>query len=248
MAWEEISDEDYNAMLYLLEDTELEVHELLNHSTVFVHRVSEMWETAKYHLIVYVTNPSIYKKNQNKLTQMVGRISSKYTEVSRNRIVKEQVRFDKSSIQILHNRYVPIQTPWEDINGMQSELLYDLKTAKSRFDFNNIGNSCRNLLQEVAKEVFNPEIHKAPIGKQVADGNYKNGLHTYIKYELGGGENEKLRAYALASVETAEKGIDLANSLTHGTNSDKMEAELCVQGTLNVISLVKLIEGNKSST
>jgi hypothetical protein len=67
-------------------------------------------------------------------------------------------------------------------------------------------------------------------------------LHSYIKAELVGDTSVELRKFAEAAIDMAENAVDLANAVTHRTETDKMVAEVCVMGTITVISIVNFIE------
>lgn len=233
----------FQYLLHLFDtSTTYDVHEFLSHSKVYTSRDYSSGFSDAYAFRI-VVDPEIFKKYQSILKQFKVSISSKFYQFTQIPITKVDVFPDLNRFMILENRIVPINTPWEQINKSQNNLLEQLRTAKETVDFQNIGNTSRTLLQNLSSIIFKPEKHKPEKPDiDVSEAKFKNRLHTYIKYELGGSENKELRDYAISVVTTAEKSIDLSNKLTHDLNANSLMAEFCVISTIAVISLLKLID------
>jgi hypothetical protein len=97
------------------------------------------------------------------------------------------------------------------------------------------------MLEKLANLVFVYERHKpSDPNIDVGQDKYKNRLHSYIRVELCGNENDALRQYAESAISSVEKAVDLANALTHKTEANRTFAEACIIGTISAISLIKL--------
>jgi hypothetical protein len=150
---------------------------------------------------------------------------------------------DYSKLEIYNSEIRPVLTAWEELNKAQSHLIEQLKKSHNNLDIKNIGNSARSILQLTANIVFKKVKH-SPKDKavDVSPEKYKNQLHSYIKAELIGDSAVELRKFAEAAIDMAENAIDLANAVTHRTETEKTVAEVCVMGTITVISVVNYIE------
>ena len=96
---------------------------------------------------------------------------------------------------------------------------------------------------KVSNLIYDHSKHKPSDPKiDVGPDKYKNRLHSYVKAELSGESNRELRLFAESAIDTIKKSIDLANTLTHKTESERIFAEVCVIGTISTISIIKLIE------
>lgn len=230
----------YQYLLHLFDKTETEKpHEFLTYSDVYYSPDwSSSFKNAKK--LLFVVNPEIYKKYDNNLKSLERAIGKKFYKFTKIYISDTDSIPDLKKFQILKNGIVPIFTEWEDINIRQKRILEQLRTAKEIIDFQNIGNSCRTLMQKISEIVFDEFKHIAPEKIDLSVGKFKNRLHTYIKTELGGSSNKELKDYALSAITTAEKSIDLANKLTHDMNADLIIAETCVISTISAISVIKL--------
>jgi hypothetical protein len=219
-----------------------DAHEFLIHSSIHREKDYSSPFSDAYRLFIIV-NPEIFKKYQGQIKQFENTISSKIYQFTHSHISKVSTVPDLRNFQILENRIVPINTPWEDINAGQKHLLNLQRMAKEIIDFQNIGNSCRTLLQKLANIIFKPTKHISEDKSiDLSESKFKNRLHTYIRVELAGSNNKELRDYALSVITTAEKSVDLANKLTHDLNATPFMAESCVISTVTVINIVKLIE------
>lgn len=236
-----ISEKLYQFLVHLFDTrTTYDIHEFLLHSEIHVQIDfnSKLLTPGDMHIIV---DPEIYKKYNGSLNSFKSEIGSKYREFAHMTITGVQVYPNLNKFQILNNRITPVVTPWEEINSLQAHLIDQLRTAEKTIDFQNIGNTSRTLLQKVANHVFDPLKHIAPDAIDLGEAKFKNRLHTYIKTELANSKQE-LRDYAISVITTAEKSVDLANTLTHDLKANLMMAESCVISVVTVISLVKMIE------
>lgn len=236
-----ISEKEHQYLIHLFDTTTTkDIHEFLTHSEIHVLRDfnSRLNTPGDMHIIV---DPEIYKKYNGYLSSFKGSIGTKFKEFTHTNITGVQVFPDLQKFQILNNSIAPIETPWEEINALQRHLIEQLRTAKKTIDFQNVGNTARTLLQKVATQVFDPKKHTAPDNIDLSEGKYKNRLHTYIRAELTD-EKKELKDYAIAVTTTAEKSIDLANTLTHDLKANLLMAESCVISVVTVIGLIKMIE------
>lgn len=219
-----------------------DIHEFLTYSTIYRESAYNPQYSDPYRFLL-VVNPEIYKKYQGYIGQFENSISSKFYQFTRSYITEIKTIPDLNKFQILENRILPIHTPWEEINSGQNHLLNLQRTAKETIDFQNVGNSCRTILQKLANIVFKPTKHISEDNNiDLNEGKYKNRLHSYIRTELSGSNHKELRDYALSVITTAEKSVDLANKLTHDLNATPLMSESCVISTITVISIIKLIE------
>ena len=182
-----------------------------------------------------------------KLYSTLSAISRKFKEdinnISELTVDKVRILPDYEKMTIVNSEIRPVYTKWEEINDGQEKLLSLLKTSGDSFDFMNIGNTSRAILQKVSDIVYNHDEHKpTDITLDVSSGKFKNRLHSYIKAELKGDSNRSLRQFAESAIETVEKSIDLSNTLTHKLAAERIFAEVCIIGTISAISIIKLIE------
>ncbi len=221
--------------------TTYDVHEFLSHSNI--HKEKDYGSSiSDAHKLFIIVNPEIFKKYQGRIKQFEDAISSKLYQFSHIYISRVTTFPDLKSFRILENRISTVVTPWQEINDGQNHLINLQRTAKETIDFQNVGNSCRTLMQKLANIVFNPEKHiSEDKNVDLSEAKFKNRLHTYIRVELVGSENKELRDYALSVITTAEKSVDLANKLTHDLNATPLMAESCLISTVTVISIIKLI-------
>lgn len=234
-----VSENFFQYLLHLFDNpATVDIHEFLSHSTIEFEEGA--YGEVSFHITVH---PEIFKKHHGYLTQFENSIKYKSQIIAPDlRIKKISVFPDLEKFQIIANRIVPVYTPWEEINSDQNHLISLLRLAKETIDFQNIGNCARTLLQKIANTVFEEKKHVAEDPKVgLSEGQFKNRLHTYIKFELQGNTHKKFRDYAESVITTAEKSVDLANELTHDLNANSFMAESTVISTITVISIIKLI-------
>ncbi len=232
-------------LIHLTDTIDLtEFRELLIHSKLYTTEDDDMFGNPVTELRV-IMDPEVFKSFVLKSEQHKKTFIEQVNQISPLKINRVKVYPDLDNFQILQNRIVPIITPWQEINLGQNELLNQLRTANHEMDFQNIGNSCRTLLQKITTEIFRQEKHVAD-GYDLSEAKFKNRLHTYIKCELGGEKNKEMRDYASTLVTLTEKSCDLSNKLTHDLNASSMMAESCVISTISVISIIRLIQKRQS--
>ncbi len=239
----EMPEKTFQYLLHLFDtSTTYDVHDFLIHSKISVEKDYTSGFSDSMGLFILL-DPEIFKKYQGSIKQFENNISSKLSQFTNTHIYKVKTYPDLKRFQILENRIVPINTPWQEINSGQTHLLNLQRTATETIDFQNIGNSSRTLLQKVANIVFNPTKHICSDKNiDLGEAKFKNRLHTYIRSELTGSENKELRDYSYSVITTSEKSVDLANKLTHDLKANRLMSELCVISTVTVISIIKLIE------
>jgi len=235
---------------YLFEDTDFEyVKDFLTHSEIFYEKdpfyisrdllsISILKGGIK---LTIISNPEAYKLYYDKFEKIKQLLIKRMPEISGYDVTHVHIKPDINKFKYIENKYTPIITPWDEINEMQTVLFKQLKSAVLPIDYQNIGNTCRTIMQKISNHVFDPLIYTDTDGKDVSEGCYKNRLHTVIKTELGGSDNKPIRAFSLAIIDSAEKAINLANDLTHSLNADPFIAESCVIGTISVINIIKIV-------
>ena len=127
---------------------------------------------------------------------------------------------------------------WPEVSNALDRILQSSSIAESEIDFQNVGNSCRELIISLAQNVYNPSIHgdKNNDGKTISKTDAMGMLTNYFSHTLSGSSNELFRKYAKAA-------NDLANMLTHKRNATKKDMLITISATLSLINLVGVIEG-----
>lgn len=204
-----------------------------------------LFDRASYSESYYLTlrvNPSFFTDNYADIDRMSGLIRHYINTSSELKIDKISIKPNYERISVLNSEISIIETPWEEINALQKQLIEQIKVSVNSIDFQNIGNTSRTLMDKIARLVFNPEIHKPSIQNiDVSNGKFKNQLHTYISETLKGGENQELRQFSKSAVDFTEDAIDLMNQTTHKLDVRKHFAEVCIISTINIVSLIKAI-------
>lgn len=67
------------------------------------------------------------------------------------------------------------------INELQKKLIENIKMSNQSIDYQNIGNTSRTIMDKLARNVFDPLIHKSDNPEiSLQNGNLKiNFTHTY---------------------------------------------------------------------
>ena len=235
---------EFEYLCHLFDDSKTDyIYKVLSHSEI---RIEGSGPPYFYLTLNLLCDPEIYKIYSGSKDEITGRILSKIEGTFENlhKIKKVNLIPDLSRFQLLNNQYQTIQTPWHDINSDQELILSMLKSAQSAIQVQNIGNTGRTILQKIANHLFDSSKHCEP-GKDIPAGKYKNRLHAIIKYNLKDFSRSEFQEYANSQIETAEKSVDLANTLTHSLNAFQALAELCVISVLSVVSVMKVIHGLK---
>lgn len=199
----------------------------------------------KIYKVHFKVLPTIYVKHVNDIDRIKEIINHYFNSISDKNIIKiesVEIKLDYDKISILNSEISIIETPWDEINTIQKQLIDIMKSSNNSIDFQNVGNACRTIMDKLARIVFNPEIHKPTTnGIDVSNGKFKNQFHTYIAQTLQGSSNQELRQFAKSAIDFTENGIDLMNQTTHKLDVQKHFAEVCIISTISVISLIKAI-------
>ncbi len=229
----------YMRHLYDKVDT-ADIHEFLMHSIFYIDKEYSRttYGGTNFHA---VTDPEIFKKYQGEIFSFKEKLISKFYEIWQLDVTNLRITPDLSKFHILENRIVPINTPWEQINQDQKRVLEQLRTSVSALDFQNVGNSCRSILEKLSNEVFDPRVHKADNPSiELSPGKYKNRLNTYVRCKLSS-KHKELRELAISMVNAADDSVDVSNKVTHDLNASQISAEFSVISTVTVVSLIKRI-------
>jgi hypothetical protein len=247
LEFKEYEDDVFQYLIFLLDSDGTEiVHDFLIHSEMYyAFDITNQLNGAR--ILKIVPDPDIYKKYYVRLDEIREVIKKKLFDVKRTVISSIRIEPNLKKFRILDNKYVPVLTPWEEINKAQDIMFEQFRKASDPIAFQNIGNTCRIIMQKVSNNVFDPQLHTDTGGKGVSEGEFKNRLHTYIKTELGGHDNERMRAFSLSIIDSAEKAVNIANGLTHSLNADSFIAESCVVSTISLINIIRIIERNKNA-
>ena len=195
-----------------------------------------------FDLNVYL-NHDVYSSHYSSIESISKKIKNDINKVSKLTIDKLIILPDYEKMAIVNSEIKPVYTKWEEVNDYQVKLINSLKTSSDSFHFMNVGNTSRSILLKVSNLIYDHSKHKPSDPKiDVGPDKYKNRLHSYVKAELSGESNRELRLFAESAIDTIKKSIDLANTLTHKTESERIFAEVCVIGTISTISIIKLIE------
>lgn len=126
---------------------------------------------------------------------------------------------------------------WPEISNAIDKIQKSCSIADGEIDFQNIGNSCRELLISLAQIVYNPNVHgdKNQEGKTISKTDAMGMLTNYFNYILTGSSNDEFRGYAKATHK-------LANMLTHRRNATKKDMLLTVSSTIALVNLVMILE------
>ena len=198
-----------------------------------------------YNLNVLV-DPEVFIKYFSSIESYAKIVKTDVMKISPFIINTIKILPDYSTIQISNSEIVPVYTEWEEINRGQLKLIELLRNGSDSFDFQNIGNTSRTILQKLANQVFDSTKHIPSDPKiKVNAGKYKNQLHTYIKSELSSDSDKELEKFAVSAIEYVENAIDLANTTTHKLQAERIIAEACIISVISAISIVKLVEAKR---
>lgn len=127
---------------------------------------------------------------------------------------------------------------WPEISNAVDRILQTSSIAESKIEFQNVGNSCRELIISLAQIVYDPSIHgdKNNEGKTIGKTDAMGMLTNYFNHTFSGSSNDEYRSYAKATHK-------IANMLTHKRNATKKDMLITVSATLSLINLVGVIEG-----
>lgn len=236
-----INEEKYQILLFLFDtDGTKNIHEFLSGSRIF-YEVVNSYSSYESKFIIK-SEPEVYRKYQNNLWHIENSISDKCFQAFGVRPDKIETKIDLDKFHFIENKIIIVQTPWEEINRLQKKLIDDFEHSFDSIDFQNLGNTARNIMSKLAKQVFVAEKH-TPSNKKIdiSESKFKNQLHSFIDFILKGDKNAEFRKLSEASIEVVERSIDFMNTTTHKSNAERHIGEVCVISTINAISLIKLI-------
>lgn len=214
-------------------------------------KASEIYTQTQYSFgepfvnILLLVTPEFFKTVINEKDTLAEWLAGHYKTVTGQNVTGYAVLPNLEKYQATTTKLLATVSPWDQINEEQNQLIFQLNTANHKRDYQNIGNTARQLVLLLADTVFNPNTHKAPAGVLLDRQRYKNRLHTYIKSELSGSKNSEILSYTEALIETVEKGIDFMNALTHEEEASEFFAESCVVSTLSLVRIITLIHQHK---
>jgi len=243
---EPLDEKQYHYLLdlYNTETTKV-LYEFVKFSNIWIEQTTLYHSTpasGQDYKLYLVVAPDILKKYQDILPTIKQALKTKFWDIYQRNIHTVVIQPDLNKFKIIDNSYVAQITPWEEINKDQTELLRLLKNATTTIDYQSVGLASRSIIQKVADIVFNPTKHIAPKDIDVSYDKYKNRLHTYIDTELGGSQDNEIRQFAESIIESCEKAIKLANTVTHDLKASSLMAESSVIGVLTILDIIKLIE------
>ncbi len=248
LEYREYENEDIQYLVYFFDgDENKEIHEFLSHSE-FYYAIDITSITSNSRLLTIISDPEVYKKYYNKLDSLKETIKKLLYEFSGVTIISISIKPNLKKFQISANRYVPVITPWEEINKFQEILLRQYRESNESIDYQNIESACKMIMQKLAIIIFDIYTHKETEGRSVTERDYKNRLHAYIKSELGGKANEKIRGFTLALIDFTEKSVNQPYDSTHSLNAESLIAESCVISTISIINIISIIENNKKAS
>jgi hypothetical protein len=227
------------------EKSETILLEVLNHSEFEVNRPPNYISNPDiYYFKIYVS-PSIFQKVFDSLSLIERDLWKRIEQTLGINIDKLQVLVDLSKLEVSEIDITPIYTRWEEINELQKRLIDLIDTSNKSIDYQNIGNTSRNIIDKLAREVFDSSKHiPNDSERDFHNGKFKNQLEGFIKIELSGNEYKELRKVAESAIKLVSSTIDIMNLTTHKLNAERKLAELCVVGTLNIINIIKIITEN----
>jgi len=184
----------------------------------------------------------IFIKNADSISLTQKIITNDINRFSDFTIDKVTILPDYEGFEIVDSEIRTILTDWDEINQGQKKLFELLSSSSDSLDMQNIGNTARTIMLKLSNIVYDPARHKPNDPSiSVTEDKFKNRLTSYIKKELKGDSNNELKKFAEAAIESVEKSINLANTVTHKIGVERIFAEVCVIGTIGAISIIKLI-------
>jgi hypothetical protein len=239
--------EEFEKIIYLVkeisrENGEIQIVEILDNSELDFGQHWSQKNSSIAHSLDINVSPVVFTKRYKDIQNIERKLEILINNISQIYLENVTILPNYNRLEILNSEISSIITVWEDINQLQKKLIEDMKISNQEIDYQNIGNSSRNLMDKLARLVFDPSIHKSEKPNvDLSNGKFKNQFHTYISFSLKGESNKELKKFAESSIEFTEKAIDLMNQTTHKLDVKKHFAEVCVISTISVISLIKAI-------
>ena len=195
------------------------------------HELSENSNRALYNFISLVIKG--YCDNENTKVDLSGlRIILRSIGVVK---IAELAQYD-SKTPFTHDIIVEINK-WDEIKDIVAKLESDCVNATDTDTYRNICNTCRHLLIQLAKLVYDAELHGklTEEGKEIGKTDAYEMLVHYLSFKLQGKCYEEYRAYTKATLK-------LANMLAHKEPATKKEMLLTASATINLVYTIGIIE------
>ena len=128
-------------------------------------------------------------------------------------------------------------TKWDEMKEAIAKLESDCVKAADTDAYRNIGNTCRNLLIQLAQLVYDADLHGkcTEKGKEIGKTDAYEMLTHYLSFKLQGKCYEEYRAYTKASLK-------LASMLTHKTPANRKDMSLTASATINLVYVIGIVE------
>ncbi len=217
--------------------------DLVKYSEVKFSKAYVVYQDGDIYDVTFNVDPDVFLRFFSSIKDLKELLKSDLQKLGLSGLRKIKISPDYERFQVINSMMKPVYTEWEEINKLQEKLFHQLERTTDVLDAKNIGNSSRSIFELLSDRVFDPNLHKSDKeGVDLSVGKYKNRLETFIRCELKGSENEELRKLAISAIDTLNKTIDLANTLTHKKAADTFIAEFCCVATISAISLIKMIK------
>ena len=127
------------------------------------------------------------------------------------------------------------KTGWEQIDLSLKELISSLESLPDRISINEIGVRCRETIILLSNEVYDESLHHPKdYPDSISPDDAKRKFDGYFDYIFPGSKNEEKRNYSKACNK-------LANYLTHAKSINELDAKLCINATISLIQMIKII-------
>ncbi|WP_308991673.1 hypothetical protein QLS71_007380 [Mariniflexile litorale] len=186
--------------------------------------------------------PKVFYKYLDTKNLIENDLRKRINEISQILVKQIRVIPDNSKVSTRKFEIRSVYTEWEEINSSQLKLIELFEKSNDSIDYQNIGNASRIIMEKIALQVFDSEIHIPENSEtDIRKGKFKNQLRTFLEYELKGKKNQQLRKVSQSSIDLVCSSIDIMNVTTHKLDAEKKFAELCVVSTINLINIIKII-------
>lgn len=124
---------------------------------------------------------------------------------------------------------------WEAIEDRLQQLIARFSTASELDDFQDVGRRSRELLIDLANNLFDPAM--VPAGQSVpGSSDAKAKLELYFNARFAGGTNADLRAFM-------KKTHALANAVAHSPTVGRAEAYACARAMVLLVRVPQMWSG-----
>lgn len=246
MSWEKYA---FVASAFLKDDGLVEESEILRKSKIQAKWNNQPEEEYQgFDIIIKVPYP-LYKKHKDDIQTDFFRetIEEALDEANMQNNWIKKVEIDYDSVSIDQQNLILIETPWEKVNQLQSEIKNDLEKSKSSIEFQKIGMVSREALIALSNAVFNTSKH-LPEGEEktkFTKSHFKNRLKAYVQFKFNGSENVEIRKFMDATFNLIDSASNLAQHATHKPDNTRYFAYCCGSSTIQIINLIKHTEENE---